>query len=580
MCGIIGVIGKLPNKSGFEKARDVLAHRGPDDFGLHYSEQDGVALGHRRLSIIDLSEAGKQPFWSNDGRYAVVFNGEIYNYLELKEELKGEYNFKTKTDTEVLLAAYIKWGKNCLEKFNGMFAFAIWDKDKKELFCGRDRLGIKPFYFFQDENAFSFASEIKALLALGIKAKPNNKIIYDYLAYGLYDHDDETFFENIFKLPAGHYLIVKNGGMEIIKYWDLADIVKKSDEISLDEAKEKFLNIFSDSIKLRLRSDVPVGVNLSSGLDSASLLFFAEKISGRNLDIFSMVSDDADYDEGVLIKDFLNDEQLKKWHTSKLNKNEGFETIEKLLNIQDEPYGGIPTIAYYKLASIIKKNNVTVVMEGQGGDEILAGYRYYLPEFVQNSLKDYKYSQDMSVQTNAKVLRGEFLNKFKDREIKFIKPFESALLNAQYRDIVYSKLPRVLRFNDRMSMAFGTEWREPYLDYRLVKFCFFLPDALKINGEMQKFLLREAMADIIPIDINKRSKKTFGATQTPWFRKYLKGEIMKILESESFGSRPYWSQEKVLEEAKKFFNGQGDNSFFIWQWVNLELWLKNLTKNN
>ncbi|MBU3925952.1 asparagine synthase (glutamine-hydrolyzing) [Patescibacteria group bacterium] len=578
MCGIIGTIGKIPKKEEFEKARDVLSHRGPDDFGAYYNEKDGVALGHRRLSIIDLSLAGHQPFLSNDGRYAVVFNGEIYNYLELKKELENFYDFKTKTDTEVLLASYIKWGKDCLQKFNGMFAFAIWDEEKKELFCARDRLGVKPFYYssINSEQVFCFSSEIKGLLALEIKPEPNDKIIYDYLAYGLYDHSNETFFNKILKLPAGHYLVYKNNKLDIFKYWDLADIKKAPSKISLIEAKEKFLELLSDSIKLRLRSDVKVGVNLSSGLDSATLLFFAEKITGRNLDIFSMCSVEEEYDECSLIKNFLDEKQKNKWHRSCLKPEEVMELIVQLIESQDEPYGGIPTIAYHQLAGLEKDKGVTVVLEGQGGDEILAGYKYYQPEFIENMMKEkqgFKYSQDMSTQINTYVLKDSFLKK-EFHNFIYRRPFKSELLNAQYRDIVYSKLPRVLRFNDRMSMVFGREWRQPYLDYRIVEMCFFLPDELKINNGVQKFLLRETMKEIVPSDAGQRPKKTFGAIQTPWFRKYLKDYIIEILNSESFGQRPYWNQEKVLEEANKFFNGEGDNSFFIWQWVNLELWLR------
>ncbi len=216
-----------------------------------------------------------------------------------------------------------------------------------------------------------------------------------------------------------------------------------------------------------------------------------------------------------------------------------------------------------------------MILESQGGDEILAGYKYYCPENLDSAFDKtgWKYSQDMTVEINTRVLRKDFYEK-QPSELDIRRPFASKLLNAQYRDIVYSKLPRVLRFNDRMSMAFSREWREPYLDYRIVEFCFFLPDELKISNGVQKFLLREAMKNIIPYDANKRPKKTFGAIQTPWFRKYLRGYIMEILNSESFGKRPYWNREKVLEEAEKFFSGQGDNSFFIWQWVNLELWLR------
>ena len=573
MCGIIGTIGNIPSKTEFEKARDLLSHRGPDDAGLHYDKDSEVALGHRRLSIIDLSKAGHQPMCSADKRYTIIFNGEIYNYLELKEQLKNKYTFTTHTDTEVLLAAYIVWGKDCLQKLNGMFSFAVWDNKEKELFAVRDRLGIKPFYYHVSSKGFIFASEIKGVLALNVKAKPNNKMIYDYLARGLYDHSKETFFNEIHKLPAGHFLTYKNGILKIEKYWDLADMCKTSINITQEEAVNKFIKLFSDSIKLRLRSDVEVGVNLSSGLDSASILFFAEHLSGKNLRTFSMGSSENEYDETLLISPTLSDKQKTKWSIDILRPEEIEMLIDKILKSQDEPYGGIPNIAYHKLAELEKKEGVVVILEGQGGDELLAGYVYYQTKYIKEAFTQAGYSQDMSKEVNTRVLNEKFITQHA-YEPDFKKPFDSQLLNAQYHDIVYSKLPRILRFNDRLSMSASREYREPLLDHRLVEFLFFLPENIKIHEDVQKFLLREAMKNIVPHTTATRPKKTFGAMQIPWFRKHLKKYIMTVLLSESFAGRPYWNQDEVLKEAERFFSGEGDNSFFIWQWVNLELWLR------
>ncbi len=573
MCAILGVVGeKLPDEEKFVKARDALAHRGPDDAGLYYDSASGVALGHRRLSIIDLSSAGRQPLWSNDGRYAIVFNGEVYNYRELKSELAGSYDFKTHTDTEVLLAAYIVWGKKALPKLNGMFAFAVWDKKRGELFAARDRLGVKPFLYHMENNgALSFASEIKGLLALGVEAKPNDALIYDYLAHGLYDHRFETWFEGIHKLPAGHFLTFQKGKLSIEKYWDLADVATSPATISLEKGKQKFLELFEDAIRLRLRSDVPVGLNLSSGLDSAAILYFAEKNYQKPFELFSMRSSDPLFDEGALIEPMLTKTQRSHWHTSALSKPT-VSDFEKVLFEQEEPYGGIPTLAYTKLAECAKKAGVTVILEGQGGDELFAGYRYFRPEFLREETAGR--SQDATIEVSQTVLHPAFVALHKREAWKAPQPFDSALLNAQYRDLMHTKLPRVLRFNDRLSMAASREYRQPFLDYRLVEFAFFLPDDLKIRGGVQKFLLREAMQGIIPPEIGAREKKTFGALQTPLFREALQKPITDILTSASFRSRPYFDHRKVAAAAERFFAGESDNSFFIWQWVNLELWFR------
>src|SRR3989344_2027704 len=242
MCAIIGQVGGKLDKRRFEEARDVMKKRGPDDHGVFYDEKRGVALGHRRLSILDLSASGKQPMESADGRHVVVFNGEIFNFLELKKTL-SKYVFRTNTDTEVLLAAYAGGGAECLNRLNGQFAFALYDKKTGEVFCARDRLGILPFYYFLEGGAFRFASEIKALLALGIPAKANDRIIYEYLRYSAYDHSEDTFFSGIKRLPPGHYAIWSNNSLSIRKYWDLASLKDnegKYDALSGEEAKSRF----------------------------------------------------------------------------------------------------------------------------------------------------------------------------------------------------------------------------------------------------------------------------------------------------------------------------------------------------
>lgn len=588
MCGIVGVIGYLPTKEKILAARESLAHRGPDDCGLFFDSDSGVALGHRRLSIIDLSEAGRQPFFSNDKRYIIVFNGEIYNYLEIKEDLKDFYNFKTGTDTEVLLASYIRWGENCLEKFNGMFAFAIWDTKEKKLFCVRDRLGIKPFYYKVSANGtFSFASEIKALLVLDDKRQANESIIFDYLYYGLYDHKVETFFKDIKNIEAGHSLVWSNRKIEIKQYWDV-EIDKSVTELTEQQIIENYKNLLADSIKLRFRSDVPVGINLSSGLDSNILLYFSEKITNSDFNIFSMCLPSSEYNECLILQDVLTERQKKCWHTVGFDPQTIFTAAENMNSIQDQPYGGIPTITDTVLYGEAKKYGTTVIIQGEGQDELLAGYKYYMLEY-EKDLKDQgvginavyqqptsslSYSQDMSQLFDRSILDENFIKRHDEKSLTFKQPFSSHVLNAQYRDLKYLKLPRVLRFKDHASMVYGRELRVPFLDYRLVEFCFSLPVEYKINNGVQKVLARQAMGEYLPKIIQQKPKKAAGAVQTEWLRAYCKDEIFLLLNSESFKKRGFWNQEKLVEKTKRFFEGEGNNSFFIWQCINLELWFR------
>lgn len=580
MCGIIGISGVLPKQADIVRARDVMKHRGPDDAGILYDAKNRIALGFRRLSIIDLTSAGHQPFVSNDGRYTIVFNGEIYNYIELKEELRRSYDFRTRTDTEVLIAAYARWGTECLKWLNGMFAFAIWDKKEGTLFCARDRVGEKPFYYYEDPrtHAFLFASEIKALLALGAPREPNERIIYDYLYHGFYHHTDETFFSSIRELRGGHYLIRKGASFSIRRYWDLADVAHDTRAIGKADAKEELRALLADSIKLRFRSDVPVGINLSSGLDSNSLLYYAKKVTRRDTETFSMCMADEKYNECAIIEDLLTPAQTKRWHRSYFAPEHVFKAAEAMNAIQDQPYGGIPTAMYAGMNAVAKKAGVTVLLEGQGVDEILAGYKYYTLEYEKDrkrgTASSLAYSQDMSELMGKSVLSPSFIDAYKRRRLPFRRPFRSHLLNAQYRDIVHTKLPRVLHFNDHVSMAYSRELRLPFLDHRIIEFCFFLPPEYKIAGGRQKVLMRDAMKDVLPWVVQNKQKVAFGAVQSDWLKRYFRREVYALLGSPRLKRRGYWDHEKLKAQVDAFYRGEGDNSFFIWQFINLELWFR------
>ena len=627
MCAIIGSCGKAIPRETFLAARDAMRHRGPDDAGEFFDPAHSVSLGHRRLSILDLSAAGHQPMASSDGRYQIVFNGEIFNYVELKKELAG-YPFRSTSDTEVLLAAYAKWGKECLKKFNGQFAFAIYDTQDGNIFAARDHFGIKPFYYAVRDNAFLFASEIKGLLALGVPARPNERIIYEYLQFGLYDHSEDTFFDGIKALPAGHFLEWKNGRLHIASYWDLsrlpAVVPRSGTEAGWKDSAEQFLALLEDAVRLQFRSDVPVGLNLSAGIDSASLYYFAKKVYRPDTHTFTAGIEDEEFNEAAVVAARLSNEEKQTWHTATLHPREVFALAEDVMAAQDEPYGGMPTIQYFNLYRVATApTSIKVVLEGQGVDEALAGYEYYAPDFYRDAVlrgdlvnikRYFDYAKNAGIPTGAAIttlFRYAFPGRGRSQDFsresgmgivapalaaqygaeppRFPRPFSSALLNHQYQDIRYTKLPRVLRFNDRVSMAFGKELRVPFLDHRLMEFMFFLPGSLKIRGTTRKLLLRKAMKECVPEAVRReaQTKKTFGAFQTEWFRKHFEAETRTRLRlagvapaaqahlaSPSFRSRPYFDHRVVEERVNRFFRGEGSNSFFLWQMINLEMWLR------
>ncbi|MCK4554388.1 hypothetical protein KAU19_05520, partial [Candidatus Parcubacteria bacterium] len=387
-------------------------------------------------------------------------------------------------------------------------------------------------------------------------------------------------FQGIKRMPAGSYLIYQNNKTTIKKYWDLANTSYDFLKLTSVKIREKFEQLIADSIKLRFRSDVPVGINLSSGLDSNSMLYYTNNIIGTNVTMFTMCTISDEYNECALLEKSLNNQQKQYWHTCFVDHNEIFLQAEKMNFIQDQPFGGIPTIAYSELIKTAQQHNTTVLLEGQGLDELLAGYKYYLVEHLKdlkqanNKQQHLHYSQDMSKLIYIDILDKDFINAKQSRQLFFKSSFKSNLLNAQYRDIVYTKIPRVLRFNDHVTMHYGRELRLPYLDHRIVEFCFHLPAEYKINQDLQKVLMRELMEDKLPNIMRNNPKKTFGAVQTEWLRKYYKEQAMALLNSESFKQRGYWNLKLLKNKVDNFYKGEGNNSFFIWQCFNLEMWFK------
>ena len=567
MCGIAGILGKDAKSNVIDEMLMVQHHRGPDFTGKWLEE--GVALGHNRLSIIDLSNSANQPFFDKTKRYAIVFNGEIYNYIELRKKLESSYNFQTNSDTEVLLAAFIFWGKDCLKYLNGMFSFAIYDSKSKSLFAARDRFGVKPFFYHKSNNSFYFSSEIKAIHAAGIKKIPNEEIWASYFVYGSYGMPDETFWKKVHQLPGGHYLEFKNNIVSITKWYVFEEEVKKFDErIPFNEVKEKYAALLKNSIELRFRADVSVGFNISGGLDSSALLVFVNQMEGKeNINAYTFYCGHKDYDELFWVKEMINATQ-NPLNKVLLTVDHFTKEIDFLTHIQDEPCGGIPTIAYSKIFKEARKDEVIVLLDGQGMDEQWAGYDYYLKKNDQliQGMKGSPFKKN--------VLSKEFLSKAK--KPTYPTPFEDELLNKQYRDLFYTKIPRALRFNDRVSMAYSTELREPFLDYRLVEYAFAQPYEYKINNGIQKYLLRELVSEYLDDSITNSPKRPLQTPQREWLGNelsdYVESKIDNLKDSD-FSS--WFDIDEMSNEWQKYKDGDNDSSFHIWQWISLSNLIKN-----
>ena len=651
MCGIAGVVD-LENRqagSNIEAMVATMGHRGPDDEGYLLAdlshgnwvacsggktmrklslpsirkEKNGtynLALGHVRLSVIDLSEAGHAPMSYQNGNLWITYNGEIYNYLELREELKGRgHTFQTVTDTEVILHAYEEWGIDCLGHFNGMWAFAIVDLRRNRIFCSRDRAGVKPFYYFYDGRRFCFASEIKALLEIdNFSIKPNEQIIADYLFSGLLDHTHETFFKNIYQLRPGGYLLLEGNRLIVQSYWDIeAKEVRFAHEA---DYADRFFELLQDSIRLRLRSDVPIGSCLSGGLDSSSIvclanrvLFYGQsidpKLVGERQKTFSSCFEDSIYDERKFIEFVIQQTGAERNYVFP-QPNNFLKDLTKLVWHQDEPFGSTSVYAQWNVMKLAKERGVTVLLDGQGGDELLAGY---LPSFYflfSHALKKWdlvrlikeikgfwKNYRKMPEQFIPRMLAAIVPNGVKPLVRKFMKggigwaekgfqkryyrsfrkpaKFEHDLDNYLYEIFRFSVLPGLLHYEDRNSMAFSIETRLPFLDYRLVEYIFSLPPEQKIKDGVTKAILRNAMKGTLPEAVrNRKDKMGFVTPEDIWFRTVLREGIEEILNSKEFAERDYFDVPKLKQAFISHCEGKRNISFAIWRWVNLELWMR------
>lgn len=574
MCGFSAIFGRGWTASKLERMVGSQNHRGKDFTGTYVST-DGVAgLGHNRLSIIDLSEAGKQPFADASGRYRVVFNGEIYNYLELRTELKDLYLFQTETDTEVLLAAWIHWGPDCLNRFVGMFAFVIWDDLLKQAFGARDRFGVKPFHYTTDSmGCIYIASEIKALHSAGLARDFDPVSWSTYFAHGLSDHSGRTFWQGIHQLPAGCKMSWSSQlGLRVGRWYDLCErlTTKGPDLREEGDVADELLSLLEQTIRLRFRSDVPVGICLSGGFDSSLLLGLVLRELGNDAEIraFHFGCGVPEYDEAPWVKKMLKGIP----HIPLTVTNLGVGEIPHLAALaqfyHDEPYGGLPTLGMVKLHKSALDRGVTVLLDGNGLDEAFAGYDYYRdPSRVEYSKAPIQGTSQSIYRSGA--LRPEFAQLARRLDSDCL--IEDPLTRLQFRDITSTKIPRAMRYADRSSMMHGRELREPFLDHRIVELGLRQPPRRKVYDGQGKRLLRLLGARIMPEEIRLAPKRPVQTPQREWFRGELSSWVRDGIE-ESLALFPDWFIKKEVQTAvERYMLGEGDNSHFLWQWISVGL---------
>lgn len=571
MCGIAGKIYKKANIAGAGEVAAMLStinHRGPDDEGTYCD--DRIALGQKRLSILDLSRDGRQPMYYLD-RYWIVFNGEIYNYLELKEELLGAgYVFHTKTDTEVLLASYAHWGEDCLNHFNGMWAFMLYDTKMQTVFCARDRFGVKPLYYYDSADGLAIASEIKEFTVLpGWSAVGNVPRITDFiLNSGIHDFCNETLFSGVYQVRPGEklrYDLQKNE-VRIQTWYHLKDKKKKLD-ISREEAEKAFGELFEDSVRLRLRSDVKVGSCLSGGLDSSSIVCMMHELlkkDGKDGIQEAVFAENhvKGYDESEYVASVVQKTGVTL-HTVTPSFEKVIDHLEDIVWHQDEPFGSTSIIAQWDVYEKAREVGLTVMLDGQGADEYLAGYTSFQKTYFREllvtfrwrklakSLKQYKklyknyyyspYKDLVEVAVSrvvpqkwiawfktwlkhrtGKTVRSDYMKNYKkrnDNKLYGYKKTSTSICNETIAEMMHTSLPKLVHHQDRNAMAHSIESRAPFLDYRLVEFVFNLPGDYKVNLGVTKYVMRNGLKDILPENIkNRMDKLGFATPEDVWIR--------------------------------------------------------------
>ncbi len=564
MCGIAGMFGGGAGPAALRAMAAAQRHRGPDDEGLVFDPSGNAGLAHTRLSILDLGPAGRQPMACPEGRFLIAFNGEVYNYRELRAALP-ESLFVTGTDTEVVLAAYLRWGEACLDRFVGMFAFAIWDRRERRLFAARDRFGVKPLYTATlQDGTLLLASEIKALHAAGLAQEPDETAWATWLARGWCDHSARTFWAGASALAPGSCFTWQEGRITTRVWYDLATRAgMEFDARGENEVADEYAALLAESVRLRFRSDVPVGINLSGGLDSSTLLALVHRVQGEESAVraFTFACGDPVYDESPWVERMLASTRHPAT-VCLLEPDEVPALAASVQEAQDEPFGGLPTLAYACLFERAREQGVPVLLDGQGMDEQWAGYDYYRGEgsaLVQGTQE-------------SPVRPGCLAPGFAARAAPFEppRPFPDRLRNLQLRDARFLKLPRALRFNDRASMRSSCELREPFLDHRLFELALRQPPERKISGGTGKVLLRRIAARLAPGSIVEAPKRPLQTPQREWLRGPLRDWTQACIEMALHGPGRAWLDRRAVFSAwEAFQRGESDNSFFVWQWVSL-----------
>lgn len=620
MCGIVGFYGNISNKKQIlADMMQSIKHRGPDDEGFFY--HNNIALGHVRLSIIDI-ESGKQPISSNDGRYTLIFNGEIYNYIELRQSLNAKgYRFKTHSDSEVLLYLYIEHKEKCLNYLNGMFAFAIYDSKEDEIFLARDHFGIKPLYYFSDKENFVFGSEIKALLKHPIiKSECDYKSLQEYLTFQMV-LKKHTLFKDILKLEPGHYIKVKKG--QIIdkqEYWDLKYII--DDSKSEERFSDELLILLENSLSMQIRSDVPVGAYLSGGLDSSAVSVLASKNYMGQLKTFtggfnkSPIYDESNY--AKIVSKAINSEYFDIYP----DYNDFADNFEKLIYHMDEPVAGPGLFPQY-MVSKLAGEHVKVVLGGQGGDEIFGGYARYAVAYLEQCLKGAIFETQEEgnhvvtlqqiiknlpmLQQYVPMIKNQFsrgmFNSMEERYFNIINRSQSLnslysteILNNRDNKDIYNKflqifnkpdtpsyfnkmthfdtktlLPGLLQVEDRVSMAVSIESRVPLLDRRIVELTASMPPTMKFAGGKTKYMLNKALRNVLPHEIIQRKDKMgFPVPINEWFAGPLKEYILDIFNSKATKERGLYNHSEIIKQIDK----EGKFNRDLWGALNLEVWFR------
>jgi asparagine synthase (glutamine-hydrolysing) len=600
MCGIAGVVRRdreIPPAQLLAAMGDSIAHRGPDDAG--YYSAPGVGLVHRRLSIIDLSARAHQPMTNEDATVWLTFNGEIYNYKPLVAELSSRgHRFASHTDSEVILHAYEEMGPRCLERFNGMFAFAIWDEKAHTLFAARDRLGIKPFYYAFDGQELVFGSEIKALMRHpGVSARPNRSVILEYLLFG-HTFRDATCLEGVHQLPPGHFLLFDGETLRVERYWDLSFEVDTSRSLQsfADELREGLI----DSVRLHLQSDVPLGAHLSGGVDSSTVVALAARQIGEPLHTFSgAFAEGEEFDERRYIRTVVR--ALGTQHREVVPSGRELPALlPRLLWHLDEPVVGAGSFPQYRVSELVARSGVKVVNGGQGGDELFGGYPSYfipagrsilkagnaaplsdrlrIPEYVVRGGALARIAARLPGRRNGhapwlRVRASERAALFAAREAA-ADGITGAFERATYLNVRHY-LPALLHVEDRMSMAWSIESRVPLLDYRLAELAARMPAWVKIHGGSLKYVLRQSMRGIVPDEVlDRRDKKGFPTPVSRWLRDELSSWARAIFADNDFAAGDLIDPSAVTLMLDEHVAGVADHGATLWAALNVAIWWK------